>query len=150
MYVVYISEKSSIFLKKKYFFFNECVPFVMVDCEWKLYLYAADKTQHFSATVNKNFKGNPQHSSALQGLKNKKKILIAAFLYSVCRRGVFNCTSYPCPAVCTIYGDRHYYTFDGLEYDYASDCQAYLLKVGGLVIYVQIFHETTNIWNIGR
>uniref|UniRef100_A0A8C0EZ54 Otogelin like n=1 Tax=Bubo bubo TaxID=30461 RepID=A0A8C0EZ54_BUBBB len=50
----------------------------------------------------------------------------------VCRRGIFNCTSYPCPAVCTIYGDRHYYTFDGLEYDYVSDCQAYLLKVGGL------------------
>uniref|UniRef100_A0A8C2SMA8 Otogelin like n=1 Tax=Coturnix japonica TaxID=93934 RepID=A0A8C2SMA8_COTJA len=46
----------------------------------------------------------------------------------VCRRGVFNCTSYPCPAVCTVYGDRHYYTFDGLEYDYASDCQVYLLK----------------------
>ncbi|XP_066849611.1 otogelin-like protein isoform X5 [Anser cygnoides] len=46
----------------------------------------------------------------------------------VCRRGIFNCTSYPCPAVCTIYGDRHYYTFDGLEYDYVSDCQAYLLK----------------------
>ncbi|NWV24748.1 OTOGL protein, partial [Origma solitaria] len=46
----------------------------------------------------------------------------------ICRRGVFNCTSYPCPAVCTIYGDRHYYTFDGLEYDYVSDCQTYLLK----------------------
>ncbi|XP_014743864.1 PREDICTED: otogelin-like protein [Sturnus vulgaris] len=46
----------------------------------------------------------------------------------VCRRGVFNCTSYPCPAVCTVYGDRHYYTFDGLEYDYFSDCQTYLLK----------------------
>ncbi|XP_010158237.1 PREDICTED: otogelin-like protein, partial [Eurypyga helias] len=46
----------------------------------------------------------------------------------VCRRGIFSCTSYPCPAVCTIYGDRHYYTFDGLEYDYVSDCQAYLLK----------------------
>uniref|UniRef100_A0A8C5TC27 Otogelin like n=1 Tax=Malurus cyaneus samueli TaxID=2593467 RepID=A0A8C5TC27_9PASS len=46
----------------------------------------------------------------------------------VCRRGVFNCTSYPCPAVCTIYGDRHYYTFDGLEYDYVSDCQTYLVK----------------------
>ncbi|XP_048158275.1 otogelin-like protein isoform X1 [Corvus hawaiiensis] len=46
----------------------------------------------------------------------------------VCRRGVFNCTSYPCPAVCTVYGDRHYYTFDGLEYDYVSDCQTYLLK----------------------
>uniref|UniRef100_A0A672TW30 Otogelin like n=1 Tax=Strigops habroptila TaxID=2489341 RepID=A0A672TW30_STRHB len=46
----------------------------------------------------------------------------------VCRRGIFNCTSYPCPAVCTLYGDRHYHTFDGLEYDYISDCQAYLLK----------------------
>ncbi|XP_062991057.1 otogelin-like protein [Elgaria multicarinata webbii] len=46
----------------------------------------------------------------------------------VCRRGMFNCTYYPCPAVCTVYGDRHYYTFDGLEYDYVSDCQAYLVK----------------------
>ncbi|XP_054044370.1 otogelin-like protein [Rissa tridactyla] len=55
--------------------------------------------------------------------------MIATPCYTcVCRRGIFNCTSYPCPAVCTIYGDRHYYTFDGLEYDYVSDCQAYLLK----------------------
>ncbi|KYO47826.1 phosphatidylinositol phosphatase PTPRQ isoform D [Alligator mississippiensis] len=46
----------------------------------------------------------------------------------ICRRGIFSCTSYPCPAVCTVYGDRHYYTFDGLEYDYVSDCQAYLVK----------------------
>ncbi|XP_061495635.1 otogelin-like protein [Rhineura floridana] len=46
----------------------------------------------------------------------------------VCRRGMFNCTYYPCPAVCTVYGDRHYYTFDGLEYDYVSDCQVYLVK----------------------
>lgn len=49
--------------------------------------------------------------------------------YSVCRRGIFNCTYYPCPAVCTVYGDRHYYTFDGLEYDFVSDCQVYLVKV---------------------
>ncbi|XP_074859807.1 otogelin-like protein [Carettochelys insculpta] len=46
----------------------------------------------------------------------------------VCRRGVFTCTSYPCPAMCTVYGDRHYYTFDGLEYDYISDCRAYIVK----------------------
>ncbi|NXD81247.1 OTOGL protein, partial [Halcyon senegalensis] len=46
----------------------------------------------------------------------------------VCQRGIFNCTTYPCPAVCTIYGDRHYYTFDGLEYDFVSDCQTYLVK----------------------
>ncbi|KAJ8402412.1 hypothetical protein AAFF_G00369010 [Aldrovandia affinis] len=46
----------------------------------------------------------------------------------VCHRGFFNCTYYPCPAVCTIYSDRHYHTFDGLEYDYVSDCQVYLVK----------------------
>ncbi|XP_077119007.1 otogelin-like protein [Ranitomeya variabilis] len=46
----------------------------------------------------------------------------------VCKRGIFNCTNYPCPSVCTVYGDRHYYTFDGLEYDYVSDCQAFLVK----------------------
>ncbi|KAG8578218.1 hypothetical protein GDO81_010425, partial [Engystomops pustulosus] len=46
----------------------------------------------------------------------------------VCKRGIFNCTTYPCPSVCTVYGDRHYYTFDGLEYDYISDCQAFLVK----------------------
>lgn len=49
--------------------------------------------------------------------------------HSVCHRGFFNCTYFPCPAVCTIYSDRHYHTFDGLEYDYVSDCQVYLVKV---------------------
>lgn len=31
--------------------------------------------------------------------------------------------------MCTVYSDRHYHTFDGLEYDYHTDCQVYLLKV---------------------
>uniref|UniRef100_A0A3B4BJ50 VWFD domain-containing protein n=1 Tax=Periophthalmus magnuspinnatus TaxID=409849 RepID=A0A3B4BJ50_9GOBI len=47
----------------------------------------------------------------------------------VCHRGYFNCSYSPCPAVCTVYSDRHYHTFDGLEYDYHSDCQVYLIKV---------------------
>lgn len=33
--------------------------------------------------------------------------------------------------MCTVYSDRHYHTFDGLEYDYHTDCQVYLLKVSG-------------------
>ncbi|XP_075894113.1 otogelin-like protein [Nelusetta ayraudi] len=49
----------------------------------------------------------------------------------VCHRGYFNCTYSPCPAVCTVYSDRHYHTFDGLEYDYHTDCQVYLLKSAG-------------------
>ncbi|TNN34731.1 Otogelin-like protein [Liparis tanakae] len=49
----------------------------------------------------------------------------------VCHRGYFNCSYSPCPAVCTVYSDRHYHTFDGLEYDYYSDCQVYLLKSSG-------------------
>ncbi|XP_047189522.1 otogelin-like protein isoform X2 [Scophthalmus maximus] len=48
-----------------------------------------------------------------------------------CHRGYFNCSHSPCPAVCTVYSDRHYHTFDGLEYDYHSDCQVYLLKSAG-------------------
>ncbi|MEQ2304843.1 hypothetical protein AMECASPLE_031551 [Ameca splendens] len=49
----------------------------------------------------------------------------------LCHRGYFNCSYSPCPAVCTVYSDRHYHTFDGLEYDYQTDCQVYLLKSAG-------------------
>ena len=63
-------------------------------------------------------------------------------LLSVCHRGYFNCSYSPCPAVCTVYSDRHYHTFDGLEYDYHSDCQVYLLKVSnvhhGSLFYAQL------------
>ncbi|KAM7396657.1 hypothetical protein PAMP_019683 [Pampus punctatissimus] len=52
----------------------------------------------------------------------------------VCHRGYFNCSYSPCPAVCTVYSDRHYHTFDGLEYDYHSDCQVYLLKSPSTVV----------------
>lgn len=58
--------------------------------------------------------------------------LYFSHLLSVCHRGYFNCSYSPCPAVCTVYSDRHYHTFDGLEYDYHSDCQVYLLKVSGM------------------
>uniref|UniRef100_A0AAQ4RHR6 Otogelin-like n=1 Tax=Gasterosteus aculeatus aculeatus TaxID=481459 RepID=A0AAQ4RHR6_GASAC len=51
----------------------------------------------------------------------------------VCHRGYFNCSYSPCPAVCTVYSNRHYHTFDGLEYDYYSDCQVYLLKVSRVI-----------------
>lgn len=62
-------------------------------------------------------------------ITNSLIFIILSLLSSVCHRGYFNCTYSPCPAVCTVYSDRHYHTFDGLEYDYHTDCQVYLLKV---------------------
>lgn len=70
----------------------------------------------------------PNHQN-VQGLVYHFCWRPVAHLTSVCHRGYFNCTYFPCPAVCTIYSDRHYHTFDGLEYDYHTDCQVYLLKV---------------------
>uniref|UniRef100_A0A672IKX6 Otogelin-like n=1 Tax=Salarias fasciatus TaxID=181472 RepID=A0A672IKX6_SALFA len=65
----------------------------------------------------------------------------------VCHRGYFNCSYSPCPAVCTVYSDRHYHTFDGLEYDYHSDCQVYLLKVSKFELwkagYYTVVHFST-------
>lgn len=72
----------------------------------------------------------------LKSLKFYIFIIILSLLSSVCHRGYFNCTYSPCPAVCTVYSDRHYHTFDGLEYDYHTDCQVYLLKVSSLRLFL--------------
>ncbi|EGW14371.1 Otogelin [Cricetulus griseus] len=46
-----------------------------------------------------------------------------------CSNGTVKCDEPATPStVCTVYGDRHYYSFDGLEYDYISDCQVFLIK----------------------
>ncbi|XP_060714805.1 otogelin [Tachysurus vachellii] len=46
----------------------------------------------------------------------------------VCQHGLFQCDFHPCASMCTVYGDRHYRTFDGLLFDYVGDCKVYLLK----------------------
>uniref|UniRef100_A0A8C7RN03 Otogelin-like n=1 Tax=Oncorhynchus mykiss TaxID=8022 RepID=A0A8C7RN03_ONCMY len=66
----------------------------------------------------------------------------------VCHRGYFNCSHSPCPAVCTVYSDRHYHTFDGLEYDYHSECQVYLLKVFSKLGFF-LFFRVTELWSAG-
>lgn len=49
--------------------------------------------------------------------------------------------------MCTIYSDRHYHTFDGLEYDYHTDCQVYLLKVSLLLRNpVGVLHTGVSVW----
>ncbi|XP_068596445.1 otogelin [Brachionichthys hirsutus] len=46
----------------------------------------------------------------------------------VCQRGTFQCVFQPCPSMCTVYGDRHYRTFDGLMFDYVGACKVSLVK----------------------
>ncbi|TRY85791.1 hypothetical protein DNTS_014593 [Danionella cerebrum] len=46
----------------------------------------------------------------------------------VCQHGMFQCEFRPCPSMCTVYGDRHYRTFDGFLFDYISVCKVYLVK----------------------
>lgn len=81
------------------------------------------------------------------------KIALSIYFYipficflSVCHRGYFNCSYSPCPAVCTVYSDRHYHTFDGLEYDYHSDCQVYLLKVSAVWLSM-VFQIRAKFWD---
>ncbi|XP_045889176.1 otogelin [Micropterus dolomieu] len=52
----------------------------------------------------------------------------------VCQHGTFQCVFHPCPSMCMAYGDRHYRTFDGLQFDYVGACKVYLLKSSADVI----------------
>lgn len=51
------------------------------------------------------------------------------FLPSSCSGRKFTCTNETCDAVCGIYGDGHYVTFDDKRFDFSGQCEYTLLQV---------------------
>lgn len=49
--------------------------------------------------------------------------------HSYCTERKFVCTSNECDAVCGIYGDGHYTTFDDKRFDFNGQCEYTLLQV---------------------
>lgn len=94
-------------------------------------------TSHFSAGCEPKA---PDKSEAIRKKSSGNKLTADHWsllsLCSVCQHGSFQCVFQPCPSMCTAYGDRHYWTFDGLLYDYIGVCKVYLVKVLDVFVYI--------------
>lgn len=47
----------------------------------------------------------------------------------MCREGKWQCTTKECPGTCSLWGDNHFKSFDGREFDFQGVC-SYVLSKG--------------------
>ncbi|XP_066475597.1 mucin-5B-like [Tiliqua scincoides] len=45
-----------------------------------------------------------------------------------CHKRQWNCANNPCQGTCTLYGNRHYFSFDGAQFDFMGDCDYILTQ----------------------
>lgn len=45
-----------------------------------------------------------------------------------CKAGNWNCTTHQCPSTCSTWGDSHFETFDGRDFDFQGACNYVLTK----------------------
>ncbi|XP_062974478.1 mucin-5B-like [Elgaria multicarinata webbii] len=46
----------------------------------------------------------------------------------ICQKRQWNCTNNPCQGTCTVYGNGHYFSFDGVKFDFMGDCDYILAQ----------------------
>ena len=54
---------------------------------------------------------------------NNCPIVMDHFPFSTCRGSQWSCTNDPCNGICKAWGESHYITYDGREFEFQGECE---------------------------